>query len=449
MAKFTISRRVTALSALASLFTCALGTVAWSASRSTNKALSSIVDDSLPAVQTMGDVGALVQRTRADILLHILSPAKQPKMEARIASEWQDIENLLVKYEATIRTPEDRQLYSRVGPALDRFRAVWDKIRPLSQAKRQDEAIAVWDTEGMRAILDLGARVTDLTELNKNQGNAAAKAATAQVESASSWAVVMTVLACGLSTLFAALIIRNIHSVLTSATSDLSQASREVASAASQIAGASQSLANGASEQAASVQETSAASNEIAAMARKNSENSQTVTGLVKRSQEKIASANRSLEEMVAAMDEIGHSSEKISRINRVIDEIAFQTNILALNAAVEAARAGDAGLGFAVVADEVRTLAQRSAQAAKDTAMLIDESIEKSSHGKAKVKALASAVQDITAESSQVATLVDQVSTGSGEQVYGLERIASALNQVQQVVQHTAANAEEGAVAA
>jgi methyl-accepting chemotaxis protein len=184
-------------------------------------------------------------------------------------------------------------------------------------------------------------------------------------------------------------------------------------------------------------------------MAHKNSDNSAAAAGLVTGSQEKFVETNRSLDQMVTAMQEINTSSDKIAKIIKVIDEIAFQTNILALNAAVEAARAGEAGMGFAVVADEVRNLAQRSAQAAKDTAALIEESIAKSNEGKARVDQVAVAIRGITEESGKVKVLVDEVSMGSQEQARGLEQIAKAVTQMEQVTQQTAASAEESAAAA
>jgi methyl-accepting chemotaxis protein len=184
-------------------------------------------------------------------------------------------------------------------------------------------------------------------------------------------------------------------------------------------------------------------------MARRNTENSRGAAGLVTQSQQKFVQTNESLDQMVAAMGEINTQSGKISKIIKVIDEIAFQTNILALNAAVEAARAGEAGLGFAVVADEVRNLARRSAQAAQDTAALIEESIAKSNGGKAKVDQVATAIRTITEESSKVKTLVDEINLGSQEQTRGIEQIAKAVTQMEQVTQNTAAGAEESAAAA
>jgi len=184
-------------------------------------------------------------------------------------------------------------------------------------------------------------------------------------------------------------------------------------------------------------------------MARKNSENSRSAADVVTQSQQRFVQANQSLDQMVVAMGDINTQSDKISKIIKVIDEIAFQTNILALNAAVEAARAGEAGMGFAVVADEVRNLAQRCAQAAKDTAALIEEPIAKSNDGKVRVDQVAAAIQAITAESAKVKTLVDEVNLGSQEQARGIEQIGKAIAQMEQVTQKTAANAEEGASAA
>ena len=226
----------------------------------------------------------------------------------------------------------------------------------------------------------------------------------------------------------------------------IAEGADRVHAGAAQITTASQLLAEGTSQQAASLEETSASTEEINSMARRNSENSRSAATLVKQSDEKFTDTNHSLKDMVLAMGEITASSDKIAKIIKVIDEIAFQTNILALNAAVEAARAGEAGMGFAVVADEVRNLAQRSAQAARDTAALIEESISKSNGGKVKVDQVATAIQTITEQSTQVKTLVDEVQLGSEEQSRGIEQIGKAIIQMEQVTQRSAASAEESA---
>jgi methyl-accepting chemotaxis protein/methyl-accepting chemotaxis protein-1 (serine sensor receptor) len=244
-------------------------------------------------------------------------------------------------------------------------------------------------------------------------------------------------------------VVRQINALLRNSVGELADSSVQIASAAQQVSSSSQSLAQGSSEQAATIEETSSVSTEINSMAQRNTENSHSTADLVTRSQDGFARTNQSLTEMVDAMDGINASSQKISKIIKVIDEIAFQTNILALNAAVEAARAGEAGMGFAVVADEVRNLAQRCAQAAKDTADLIEESIQRANGGKIKVDEVAVAIRAITEESSKVKVLVDEINLGSVEQSRGIDQITRSITQMEQVTQSNAANAEESAAAA
>lgn len=232
-------------------------------------------------------------------------------------------------------------------------------------------------------------------------------------------------------------------------TASLGQGATQIAAAALQVSTSSQSLARGASEQATFIEQTSVSAEEIAAMARRNTSNAQTTAGMVADSQRYIVEGNQALDQMVSAMDGVAASSRQISKIVKLIDQIAFQTNILALNAAVEAARAGEAGLSFGVVADEVRELAQRSAQAAKDTAQLIEDCIAKSQTGKAKVDEVAAAIRSITVESAKVKLLVDEIYVGSREQSRGIDQVSKAVLQMEQVTQDTAAGAEQSAAAA
>jgi methyl-accepting chemotaxis protein/methyl-accepting chemotaxis protein-1 (serine sensor receptor) len=243
--------------------------------------------------------------------------------------------------------------------------------------------------------------------------------------------------------------VRTINRILMGAVNELAQGAEQIASAAQQVATASQSLAQGSSEQAASIEETSSSSEEINSMAQQNSHNCHDAAALMTESQQSFGRTGQALQQMVGAMADINASSDRIAKIIRVIDEIAFQTNILALNAAVEAARAGEAGMGFAVVADEVRNLAQRCAQAAKDTASLIEESIVKSNDGKLKTDIVAKEIQSILAQSSKVKSIVDNVNAGSMEQARGIDQVTKAIGQMGQVTQQTAATAEESAAAA
>jgi|CZKS01.1.fsa_nt_gi hypothetical protein len=229
---------------------------------------------------------------------------------------------------------------------------------------------------------------------------------------------------------------------------ELTDGARQIQSVAGQLGASSQNLAQGATEQAASLEETSAAMEQINSMTAQNVDHSKRAVALMGDTASSVTEVNLSLDHMLGSMREIGTSSDKIAKIIKVIDEIAFQTNILALNAAVEAARAGEAGLGFAVVADEVRTLAQRSAQAAKDTASLIEESISTATAGGARLDEVAKAVSRVTEVSEKVKVLIDEISSGSHEQAKGISQITTALRQMDQVTQQSAAGAEENAAA-
>ena len=322
------------------------------------------------------------------------------------------------------------------------------EVEQLVDAGNPDGAVKVLLEKIKPHYLALGEDCTKLIEINNqaNRGRAAGQRAIRSLPAGGScccWWPSESRLPPWRSGLFAAR-----TSTLRQSATELLEGSRQVAAAAGQVASASQSLAQGTSEQAATLEETSSSTTEITAITRRNAENTRTVSGLMTETSHRVEDANHNLEEMVQSMKEINTSSEKISKIIRVIDEIAFQTNILALNAAVEAARAGEAGMGFAVVADEVRNLAHRSAQAAKDTAALIEESIAKSNEGNKKLQLVAGSIQQVTGSATQVKVLVDEVDVGSQEQSRGIEQIATAVTQMEAVTQRSAANAEESAAA-
>jgi methyl-accepting chemotaxis protein len=249
--------------------------------------------------------------------------------------------------------------------------------------------------------------------------------------------------------ILALLISRSISRILTRLASMLGEGSNLVAAASSQVSASSQSLAQGTSEQASSLEETSASLEQMAAATRKNAESTKEATTLAAQAQKSAAEGNASMERMSAAIDEIQKSATETAKIIKVIDEIAFQTNLLALNAAVEAARAGEAGKGFAVVAEEVRNLAQRSAQAAKNTSSLIEESVRSAGNGVAISGEVAKMLHEINGNNEQVSSLLGQISTASDEQSQGITQVNTAMSQMDKVTQGNAANAEESAAAA
>lgn len=229
----------------------------------------------------------------------------------------------------------------------------------------------------------------------------------------------------------------------------LRDASPEIANAAAQVASFSQALAASATEQAASLEQTTASTEQIQAMAAVARKNTEGATTLVQNSHRRLESVRASLDGTVQAVVAMNDASARVGNIIQVIEEIAFQTNILALNAAVEASRAGDAGMGFAVVADEVRNLAQRCAQAARDSTTLIEETGRRSSEGKERLDALATQVLEVAGDAGRIRDLVQTVGEGAAQQSTGIGQIALAMSTLSQTTQSAAASAEQGAAAA
>jgi methyl-accepting chemotaxis protein len=248
--------------------------------------------------------------------------------------------------------------------------------------------------------------------------------------------------------LLALFIARGITKVLQITATSMDEAAGQVASASGQVSSASQQLAEGASENAASLEETSSSLEEMSSMTKQNADNAVQANSLMQETHGVVSRAATSMKELTTSMEDISVAGQDIGKIIKTIDEIAFQTNLLALNAAVEAARAGEAGQGFAVVADEVRNLAQRAAEAARNTSELIEGTIQKIQQGSNLVHQTDEAFGEVTTNADKVAHLVGEIAAASQEQAQGIEQINTAMSQMDHVTQQNAANAEESASA-
>ncbi|MCL2820918.1 MAG: methyl-accepting chemotaxis protein [Oscillospiraceae bacterium] len=229
---------------------------------------------------------------------------------------------------------------------------------------------------------------------------------------------------------------------------EINSASNQVSTGSKQIADGAQSLAQGSTEQAASVEELSASIGEIAQKTKENATKAERAATLASTIMQNAERGSTQMGDMTTAVHEINQASQSISKVIKVIDDIAFQTNILALNAAVEAARAGQHGKGFAVVAEEVRNLAAKSAEAAKDTGGLIQNSMEKAELGARIAGETAESLADIVSGINESSIIVGEIATSSEEQALGITQINTGIDQVAQVVQQNSATAEESAAA-
>jgi methyl-accepting chemotaxis protein len=446
----TIGKKITLLGAFLLSLTLILGVSSLMGLSSLVKTAHSLSDDSLAGVSACSRVESNLLQMRGDMWRHVAStdPKDTEKMEQEIQKLKEAVNTGLDNVEKAIFEDQEREIFVKIKPQLDRFYRGWELVAPLSRADKNDEAYKLFIADVTPAFAAAKESIQTETEYNRRTGDQyrAAAASSGSRTTWLTWVVLVVSMLAGSGCMF--WVVRSINAVLRRCATELSEGAEQIQSASGQVASSSQTLAQGASEQAASLEETSASTEEITSMTRKNAENSKSAAEVMTTVDREVIEGNHTLDQMVSSMQQINASSDKISKIIKVIDEIAFQTNILALNAAVEAARAGEAGMGFAVVADEVRNLAQRSAQAAKDTSALIEESIATSRDGSTKLEQVAGVIRAITESATQVKTLVDEVNMGSQEQARGIDQISKAIAQMDQVTQGTAASAEESASA-
>jgi len=407
---------------------------------------NSILED-LGAIYKSGNPSVKLSAHEAIILMYNVRMAAlkskalfDPKYFDDAVKNFDTIYQYISTAKAASTNPADKQLIDKVKTTCEKYKAAMSKYS--EQANRLDEL------DKQRSLI--GTNVRD--EANKIAEGSTKTTQSSASTSAVALSITSTLMIIGLiaSIIFGStlawLIVAGITKPINRIIDGLNDSSDQVTAASGQLSASSQQLAEGSAEQASSIEETSSTLEESASMIRQNTENTRQAALLAKKTKESADKGNKEMKDMMTSMGELKKSSDEIAKIIKVIDDIAFQTNILALNAAVEAARAGEAGMGFAVVAEEVRNLAQRSAQAAKDTASIIESNIELSEKGVDVSGKVNESLVDIFNESQKVNELIDEIAAASQEQAQGIAQINKAISQMEQVVQGNAATAEESA---
>jgi methyl-accepting chemotaxis protein len=398
-------------------------------------------------VQAIKEVENNWQRAVVEHILFVV-PAQMEEQDKKIRMRNDTLVQLLNQLKGQLEAGESTKLLEENGGYWTALQQEKDAALFLSTGGKKNQARDYWIEKGRPLIKKFDANVTRLRQIQQAEVDGSLSAAQSlYVRTRFLLALVATLAAlAGLAMGF--FLASSIGKALTRLIDSLTAGSEQISSASGQVSQSSQQLAEGAGDQASSLEETSASLEELSSMTKLNSDNARQANTMAGEARGEAENSREAMDRMGQAIGRIKQSADQTAKIIKTIDEIAFQTNLLALNAAVEAARAGDAGKGFAVVAEEVRNLAQRSAEAAKSTASLIEESQKNSEQGVAVAGEAAKALVGVVAKVQKLAHLIGEVSAASDEQSKGIEQIGKAVTQMDRVTQANSASAEESASA-
>lgn len=411
------------------------------------------VESSVTIDGTMEKIGGVIN----GLLNPNLTREERQQEYAEIDGAFSELKKSCGVYESISHSAEETRLWREFVAAHDEWKMEADKYLQISRGLENTgagKAEQLYDEMGKQAryvaskkdhAMTMLDRIVTMNEENAKEADTQSDNDGATVKTAS---VIGMLLGFALALGLGFIISRGISRPLNRIIEGLSLGAEQVGSASEQVASSSQSLAEGASEQASSLEETSSSLEEMSSMTKQNAENARQCNTLSVEASNAADKGTSAMQGMARAMQDIKKSSDETAKIIKVIDEIAFQTNLLALNAAVEAARAGEAGKGFAVVAEEVRNLAQRSAEAAKNTSSLIEGSQKNAENGVRSTEELMGILNEITGSIKKVSALAGEVTAASEEQSQGISQVNEAVSQMDQVTQQTASNAEESSSA-
>lgn len=444
-----ISHKLYFLVAIGSVFILLISMVGYSVNANTTKALNVIYKENLVAIADLGVVRASLNRLLADTL-NLFQQTTNAETKALI----DDMDTTKANSSKALEEFETTNPSEQVKRKLDEFKKIrvsfWQKMgAAISLGKQNKNAQAYAVYKSMQTdVNNYRQCILDMSTMQEEEAKQTFDNSIKATQTANVFLIIIGFASLSLMIFLGIFITSAITKPIQQAIGELTTGSSEVSAASSQVEAASHSLAEGSQEQAASIQETSSTLEETSSMVQQNNENTKQAAILAKNTKDYAAKSNKEMASMMVSMDDLKQSSHEISKIMKVIDEIAFQTNILSLNAAVEAARAGDAGKGFAVVAEEVRNLAQRSAQAAKDTAGIIEKNIVLSDKSANVAREVNESLTQIDLESKKVSELLEEISTATEEQSRGVGEINKAIQQMEQIMQSNSATADESASA-